>query len=389
VHSEHELKRVWSTPESLRLEWWNGEQSEFPSLWLRDNCPFERDSQSGQRLIDIADLPIDPKIRSVSKEQGAVVIAWHDEPRAASFDPAWLKANTPGNVRLDKEPRAKTWLEGSKLDAAKDFAWTAFSEWSRNPSARGLWMTRLIHDGIAFLSGVPCVERCALEAAEAMGIVLETNYGRLFDVRFVQQAENLADSDRGLGLHTDNPYRDPVPGFEVLHFLTAAPEGGDSLFADGFAIAESLRQTAPALFDRLARTPVAFAYRSKNAELYSEKPFIQLSPRGEVSSVHYNNRSIAPLRLGSAEILPFYRAYRHFAELLRDARFPIKIKLRGGDLVAFDNHRILHGRTGYCASKHVRHLQGCYLTRDSVLSEAALLIRQALQPERRGREENQ
>ena len=225
------------------------------------------------------------------------------------------------------------------------------------------------------VKGVPCVERAALEAANYIGIVSETNYGRLFDVRFVQKPENLADSDRGLGLHTDNPYRDPVPGFQLLHSLIAAPEGGESLFADGFAIAGYLRETEPVLFERLASTPVTFSFRSKDAELCSEKPLIQLALRGEVRSVHYNNRSIAPLRLGSAEILPFYMAYRRFAELLRDARFPLKIKLCGGDLVAFDNHRILHGRTGYCASTHLRHLQGCYLTRDSVLSQAALLKR--------------
>ncbi|PMV84699.1 TauD/TfdA family dioxygenase, partial [Pseudomonas sp. GW460-C8] len=85
-------------------------------------------------------------------------------------------------------------------------------------------------------------------------------YGLLFDVRSVAQPENLAYSDHGLGLHTDNPYRDPVPGFQALHVLASSPEGGDSLFADGFALAEHLRATERAAFEILSRTPVPFLY---------------------------------------------------------------------------------------------------------------------------------
>src|SRR5208282_6061930 len=119
---------------------------------------------------------------------------------------------------------------------------------------------RLLQDGIAFMSGVPPVEGGILEAMVLIGRVSETNYGLVFDVRSVPQPENLAYSDFGLGLHTDNPYREPVPGFQALHALLASPEGGDSLFADGFALAEHARVTAPDAFALLTQTPVPFYY---------------------------------------------------------------------------------------------------------------------------------
>jgi alpha-ketoglutarate-dependent taurine dioxygenase len=37
---------------------------------------------------------------------------------------------------------------------------------------------------------------------------------------------------------------------------------------------------------------------------------------------------------------------------------------------------VLHGRTGFASARHPRHLQGCYLTRDSVYSMTAVLRRQ-------------
>jgi gamma-butyrobetaine dioxygenase len=183
-----------------------------------------------------------------------------------------------------------------------------------------------------------------------------------------------------LGLHTDNPYREPVPGFQTLHALISSPDGGDSIFADGFALAEHLRSTDPQAFALLTQTAVPFHYRSQNADLYAERPLIQLSCRGEVTAVHYNNRSIAPLLVASRDAAPFYAAYRCFAALLREPRYQLRFHLADGELVAFDNQRILHGRTAFSSARHPRHLRGCYLTRDSVYSSVGLL-RRTLQQE--------
>ena len=370
------VKRVWSLPDMLNIEWADGTLSEYASLWLRDNLREDRDPHSGQRLIDIADLPEDPRIRSAVAHNGAVNVEWETESRSAAFELEWLLAHA--SSRSDPRPEFTTrrWLEGASLNAARDFAWATFSEAQSDRSRRARWLTQLLQDGIAFLSNVPSNDAGILEAAALVGRVSETNYGQVFDVRSVPQPENLAYSDLGLGLHTDNPYREPVPGFQVLHALIASPDGGESLFGAGFAIAAHLRATFPDAFQVLTRTPVPFRYQSKDAELYAERPLIQLTCTGEVSAVHYNSRSIAPLRLAARDAGPFYSAYRRFAALLRDSRFHLQFSLRDGDLVVFDNQRTLHGRTAFSSARYPRHLRGCYLTRDSVYSEAALLRRE-------------
>jgi gamma-butyrobetaine dioxygenase len=170
-----------------------------------------------------------------------------------------------------------------------------------------------------------------------------------------------------------------VPGFQALHAMVASPDGGESLFGDGFALAAHLRSIHPDAFEILTRTPVPFLYRSKNAELFAERPLIQLSCTGDIDAVHYNSRSIAPLRLGGRDAGAFYGAYRRFAAVLRDARFHLQFRLRDGDLVVFDNQRTMHGRTAFSSARFPRHLRGCYLTRDSVYSQAAL-IRNEFQP---------
>jgi alpha-ketoglutarate-dependent taurine dioxygenase len=370
-----EARRVSAAPEALTIEWAGGGVSEFASLWLLDNRAEDRDPHSGQRLIDIADLPEAPRIRSAVTRDGTVRIEWEGEPRAASFELGWLAARANEQAERAPQEQRRLWLEGVTLDARRDFAWVSLGELRASPPARLVWLTRLLQDGIAFLDEVPATEPAILEAMPLVGRVLETNYGHTFDVRSVPQPENLAYSDLGLGLHTDNPYREPVPGFQALHVLIASNAGGESLFADGFALAEHLRASAPEAFAQLTALAVPFHYRSGDADLRAERPLIQLSVRDEVTAVHYNSRSIAPLNLAAREAPRFYSAYRRLAMLLRDPRFQLRTQLHAGTLVVFDNQRTLHGRTAFSSTRHPRHLRGCYLTRDSVYSETALLRR--------------
>jgi gamma-butyrobetaine dioxygenase len=370
------VRRVAATPELLTIEWLDGAVAEFSSTWLRDNRREDRDPHSGQRLIDIADLPAQSRIRSASSAGGSVRVEWETEALPATFDARWLAAQASNPAQAHPERMTAPWLGGAKMDARRDFAWATFAQLRDDPTVKLNWLTRLLQTGMAFMREVPSTENAILDAMALMGRVCETNYGLVFDVRSVAQPENLAYSDLGLGLHTDNPYREPVPGFQALHALLASPDGGDSLFADGIALGDHLRVVDPAAFLTLTQTPVPFLYRSKDAELYAERPLIQLSCRGEVAAVHYNNRSIAPLPLHGRDVENFYSAYRRFAELLRDPDYQLSFHLEDGELVLFDNQRILHGRTAFSSARHARHLRGCYLTRDSVYSQTALLRRQ-------------
>jgi gamma-butyrobetaine dioxygenase len=360
----------------LRLQSGDDAPVELASVWLRDNRLEDRDRANGQRLIDVADLPAAPRIRHAALQGTAVRVEWEHEAAVASFELEWLAAQAAAIAGARARPQPRLWLDGGQLDATRSFAWTALAAARDNIEIQASWLKDLVSDGLAFLSDVPAEPGAILAAVQLAGQVAQTNYGLLFDVRAVPQPENLAYSDLGLGLHTDNPYREPVPGFQALHVLVAAPDGGESLFADGFALAEHLRQEDPAAFEVLARTPVPFAYRSRNAALSAERPLIQLSCRGEVVAVHYNNRSIQPLPFAAEAAERYYRAYRRFATLLREPRFMMRLMMRSGDLVLFDNQRILHGRTGFPSARYPRHLQGCYLTRDSVFSRTALLAQE-------------
>src|SRR5207249_751925 len=112
-------------------------------------------------------------------------------------------------------------------------------------------------------------ERDPVRGRRALRLRPRDELRRFFDVRSVPDPVNLADTNLGLGVHTDNPYRDPVPTLQLLHCLIASGEGGDTVLVDGFHAVEQLRRRSPRAFELLADVPVRYEYESAVAVLRS------------------------------------------------------------------------------------------------------------------------
>jgi gamma-butyrobetaine dioxygenase len=94
---------------------------------------------------------------------------------------------------------------------------------------------------------------------------------------------------------------------------------------------------------------------------------IELNDNSEIVKVRYNNRSIDTIKLPENKIRHFYKAYRHWSEIIEREDLKITFKLSEGDLMLFDNTRIMHARTEF-SKKGKRHLQGAYTDLDGLYS---------------------
>ena len=82
-----------------------------------------------------------------------------------------------------------------------------------------------------------------------------------------------------------------------------------------------------------------------------------------------------PLAAGEADVPRIYAAYRHLLAMTREERFRITFRLDAGQMVAFNNRRILHARTAFDPATGGRHLQGCYVDTDEMRSRLRVLHR--------------
>jgi gamma-butyrobetaine dioxygenase len=249
--------------------------------------------------------------------------------------------------------------------------------WNGQPGddERAQWLTRFLELGFVIFSDVPVQPRQILQVASAFGFVRETNFGVLFDVRSVPAAIDLAYTSMALDPHTDNPYRWPVPGVQLLHCLVNQTSGGLSTLVDGFAAAEALRLRDAEAFRCLSRTSVRFRYRDAATDMVASAPLIELDVTGRPQAVQFSPRlDFVPLQ-PPAELEVYYRARRAFDHLLRSPEFEFRFLLNPGDLVMMDNRRLLHGRSAFDPAEGLRHLQGCYIDIDGPRSLYRLLRR--------------
>jgi gamma-butyrobetaine dioxygenase len=353
-----EVAEVKCTPAELTITWQNSSYSVYNSLWLRDNAPAHRDPRTGQRLISLVDLPLEPRLRTAeSWPPGHLTVSWDDGENSV-FSLQWLRAYDR-SLRLGSRPMRLPWMG----QPAAHFVRSAYPDWVADPSNREDWLYYLGRDGLAFLSDVPIEDAAVLQVAAHIGFLRENNEGRIFDDRSVA----------AWSVHTDNPYRDPVPGFQLLHCLSNAGRGGESIFVDGMAAAERVRAHDANAFSTLCKTPILYRFQDADADLAVERTMLEVDTSEQFRAIYYNDRWIAPLPLKGPLLKKYYAAYRQLADLLCDPARSVVYRLQPGDVVLFDNTRILHGRTeGEGGSSH---LQGCYLESDGLYSSLAVLSR--------------
>ena len=78
---------------------------------------------------------------------------------------------------------------------------------------------------------------------------------------------------------------------------------------------------------------------------------------------------MATLDINSNKMKRFYEAYRFFYSLLHNKKYLVEFRLSKGDLLCFDNRRVLHGRTSFDTLSGNRHLQGYYIEREEIISK--------------------
>jgi gamma-butyrobetaine dioxygenase len=348
----------------VRIAWPDGQASSFYAVWLRDNCPCpECLHPSGQRLLDTRTIADDIALTRAEMRDGFLETTFNDA-HTSRFDAPWLRAHDEPPAPAPKP------LWGAEIEPPTG-RWQDVRA-GGEPLRR--WLSAVDELGFALLTGCGTEPGTVFRVVETFGYVRQTNYGRLFDVRSVVEATNLAYTGLGLGAHTDNPYREPTPTLQLLHCLSSSASGGESTLVDGFRVAADLRSKARRDFDLLVRHPVLFRYRDADTELDAEVPVISLDARGGVCAIHFNTRSTAPFRLDGADVEPYYAAYRTFGHMLEAPEYQLRVALAPGDLVIVDNLRVLHGRTAFSDAGE-RHLQGCYADRDGLRSRLAVLSR--------------
>mmetsp|Transcript_8688 Transcript_8688/g.14443 ORF Transcript_8688/g.14443 Transcript_8688/m.14443 type:complete len:443 (-) Transcript_8688:414-1742(-) len=212
---------------------------------------------------------------------------------------------------------------------------------------------------------------------------LRTLYGSVWFTKSSVQAEGTSVADSaygldGLPLHTDMTYMLSPPGLQIFTMIEPALEGGESIYADGFAAAEILRSEDPHAFNVLCNTDRRYHSIDKDTGWHLEAtgPVIE-TRQGQIVRIRHNDLDrlpdLPPYTSHGIDSESFYTeladAHAKWDDILGRDSTRLEMKLRCGDTVLVANQRCMHGRYSFqIADKSPRAVSGCYVSQDDLNS---------------------
>ena len=359
----------------IHIKWSDNSDSSYPFLWLRENDPAGFHKDTNERMTDLTSIPLDITLTKAFIKDDVLMLNWSDSANSTRYNLDWLYHHKPGKRASDPAAiKKRCWRGGmgtDKLPTAKA------KELLEDDDALATWLENTQSFGLSLVTGLDARHDAGMEVAKRIGFLRETNFGTTFQVQSKPNPNNLAYTAVALPPHTDLPNQELPPGFQFLHCLANEAEGGGSTFADGLAIATDLRANDIEAFNMLSSVSIPFRFYDEDTDIRSRKHVITLNLDGKISEICFNAHIADFLDIDPKLMKSYYRAYGKFMKMTRSNAYLISLRLAAGEMVVFDNRRILHGRDAFNPETGFRHLHGCYVDRGEFESRLRVLKRRS------------
>ncbi|KAJ2717162.1 hypothetical protein H4R19_000106 [Coemansia spiralis] len=383
----------------------NIQHADFHYFWLRHNCLCLngcRHATTQERIIDAAAIPLELRPRRAEVVAGddgrpAVAFVWppiatkddrgelvlpDEEDHVSVFPVDWLRSNAYGVDRTETHelpPHDAGLVTIDYRELLQQHPGVAAGPTSPvQLSATGqIAYKAQLHDLLAKY-GVAVIRNRGDDTEDIIhdfispdADVISTHFGRVEHLR-TGNTENTNNDQLGytnaaVRLHTDQCYTEQVPGFQFLHCIRPADAGGDNYFVHAESAANYLKtEISRRTYDLLTTVPVRFDRRQSKFQAAHTDPILRLGDARDpatnerrLAQVRYSYFTMAPqTAVPFAELREWYQAQQVWDKLLYRDDFQIKAKLEAGDVVIYDNLKVLHARNGFTGA---RHMAGVYL----------------------------
>jgi len=374
-NKEFTIKKLTLSFSSVNIEWEDNQISHFHFLWLRDNCPSNEHPDARQKVFNIINVSEDiHPIKYFVNDIGNLEIKWSEGNHHSCYDVRWLKKHcyTIKNKQTYKSPY-KFWE--SKFNKYLSKIKIEYVDIMKSDEALLKWLKLLIKYGFSIVKNSPIEKKSAFKILNRISHIRETFFKTPFEVINIPKPNNAAYTSTGLFNHTDLPFFEYAPGYQFLHCLINESKGGDSSVVDGYAVADYIKKNIPNIFNQLINTPIKFKDNdyTQNKTRIIHSPIITLDENKDYSDIRFNISTVGAFDIHPNKMKKYYSSYRKFASLVHKKKFTVNFRLQAGDILCFDNRRVLHGRTSFDPNSGQRHLQGYYMDRDEILGRLNFL----------------
>ncbi|XP_026562053.1 gamma-butyrobetaine dioxygenase isoform X1 [Pseudonaja textilis] len=368
------------------VRWEDGSESLYPSVWLRDNCQcpdcFLHSAKARKLLLENLDVNIKVKDVILTEQKKKINIVWPDD-HTSEFEAEWLKKRCFSDQARAKAQEELFLSERQYWGSDLELPTIDFEEVLHSDESAYKWLVTLKKVGIVLLTGAAIKQGEILKLGQRIGFLRLTFYGPTWQVQNKLDANNVAYTTEKLSFHTDYPVLQSPPGIQFLHCIKQTSTGGESEVVDGFHVANRFKEQNPYAFKILTSTFVDFTDIGVDYcdfAMQAKQRIIDVDEKGQVVRINFNNATRDTIfDIPAEKVKPFYAALKDYVGLLNSTDYKYSYKMKPGDIVVFDNWRLLHGRQSYQAGAEIsRHLEGAYADWDVVMSRLRILQKNVL-----------
>ena len=352
------IKKIEVLNYNLHVYFNNDKLEIYPNIWLRDHAKDEDnwDNRSNQRKTFTANLDFKLKIKNAEIiENGKYIkVFWPDLQKPITYSYEFLFNNTLNNKK--KINYLKLW----KKNELNDQIFIDFETIQSNEGFKK-FLKLLYQYGFAVVKNCKKEMSSVENIAKKIGYVRNSIFGGLWSFESNEDRADSSYTQEELRPHTDAIYSNDAPGLQLLLCCDYKAKGGDSIMVDGFKIADVIKKENKELFEVLSKINVKGNYMGDGVFLEAERPIFNLNSQNEIFQVSFNNYDRAPFRIENDLTIKFYEAIKKFDLIANSAEYQWKHVLKPGELLIFNNWRILHGRSSFVGT---RKISGCYINKE-------------------------
>ena len=358
----------------------SGDTHAFHWAWLRDHCECKRcRSSSGQKLFRIEHF--DPPSTNVGlpvPTEDGFNVRWYDG-HISQYSYQFLEKHQYGYDALKasiKKTETPVWT-GEELRKAGGIPTFKYGDVLSSDRSLHDWLSALDVRGLTILNGAPLERGAVKTLCDRIEYLRMTMYGPTWDVESIPNPNNVAYTSLPLPLHADLCYYEVPPGVQLLHCIKFEQKtGGVNFFADAFKVAYDLKAQNPNAFNVLASVPTTFHKNDEKYHLEYAHPIIELQhPLDEVKAINWSPPFEGIQKIPSEFVEPYYAARRAWSQLLNQPQYSIERRMAPGEIVIFNNRRVLHARTAFDETAGHRLLEGGYIGSDEWTNKLRVLKR--------------
>ena len=352
------IKNIKILPDKLKIFFSDKSEDSFLNIWLRDHAKDNDswDERSNQRKIFTAKL--DPKLhikKAEIKDNGdSIDILWSDLKK---------NINYPSQFFLDSRNKFKKKKQNIILWSNKDIDTNVYISFDEAISERGYksFLKKLYKYGFVVIQNCKTEISSVEKIAKKIGYVRESIFGGLWSFESNEGKADSAYTQEELRPHTDSTYSNDAPGLQLLLCCHYKASGGESILVDGYKIAEKIKHDNEEIYHLLTNIEVTGQYVGDGVSLEAKRPIFKLNSDQELIQVSFNNYDRAPFRMSEDKTKKFYKAIREFDIIANNKQYQWRRVLKPGELLIFNNWRILHGRSSFSGE---RKMSGCYINKE-------------------------